>query len=635
MLITLDFETFWDKDFTLTKYSTSEYVRNPLFETLSCSIKVDDNAPFCYFGFDEIKKALARIKWGDTVLLCHHTQFDGLILSHVFGHVPARYADTLSMGRALHPKGQSNSLEEIAIHYGKTNKLVMPDFRGLRAKDLTPEIKKEMAAYNNGDVQSTYEIYQEMLKGFPVTELDLIDITVRMFADPILRVDMALAKEELRAEKARKDKAIEDSGQDIDILSSNPKFVKALEALGVDIPMKPSPSIKDKMIPAVAKSDEALQALLLHPIPEIAKLVEGRLAAKSTIGESRALRMIERGKNRMRLPIYLNYAGAHTYRWSGGDKFNPQNFKQSQKEGGKLREAIIAPPGHVLIVVDSSQIEARLVAWLAGCEHDLQAYRDKRDLYCEFATKAYGRTITKSDKEERFVGKTCKLGLGFNMGGPKLQVSLLTQSVAQGLDPVRLPLEICYKLVNTYRSDSPEMPALWKYMNDYGIGAMLSGTPLTYKCVTFKKGKIDLPNGLSLLYPGLSANLVQKGGGKFFKETMQQGVHDATYKSGRGRSKLYGGLLTENIVQALARIIVADAMREIAEKYRIVLMTHDEIVFSAPINKKYTTAGDMRLPQDQWHPALVWALDIMRKPPAWAPDLPLDAEGGWDVCYSK
>ena len=634
-LITLDFETYWDADYTLRKMSTSEYVRDPRFEAISCSIKVDDNAAFCYFGHDAIKDALARIKWKEAVLLAHHTHFDGLILSHHFGHVPKRYADTLSMARALHPKNERNDLATVAVHYGKTNKLVMPDFKGKHFADLTKDERRDIAAYNNVDVESCYEIYQEMLQGFPVTELDLIDITVRMFADPVLRVDMKLARQELKEEQQRKNQAITESGASIDTLSSNPKFVVALEALGVDVPMKPSPSVPNKAIPAIAKSDEALQALLTHPDPRVQKLVEGRLAAKSTIGESRALRMIERGKNRMRLPIYLNYAAAHTFRWTGGDKFNPQNFKQSQKVGGKLREAILAPPGYVAVVVDSSQIEARIVAWLAGCEHDLQSYRDKVDLYCDFATKAYGRIVTKADKEERFVGKTCKLGLGFGMGGPKLQTTLLTQSIAQGLSPVRLPLEVCYGLVNTYRTDSKEMPALWKYMNDMGIGAMLSGRALTYKCITFKKGKIELPSGLSLLYPGLTANIVEKAGGRMFREQFTQSVQDASYVSARSRTKIYGGLLTENIVQALARIVVADAMREIAEKYRVVMMTHDEIVFLAPIMKGYATAGDMKLPQDQWHPALTWALEIMRKPPSWAPDLPLDAEGGWDVCYSK
>jgi len=620
MLVTLDFETYYDKDFSLTKLSTSEYVRSPLFDPISCSVKIGKNKPFCDFGREEIAKTLKQIDWSRAILLCHHTQFDGLILSHVFGHVPKRYADTLSMGRVLHPKSDSLKLEALALHYGKSHKLPMPDFKGKHHGDLTQDEKRAIIAYNNADVEATYDIYEEMLKGFPVTELELIDITIRMFCEPVLQVNMALAKQELEEEQARKAKAIAESGVSIDVLSSNPKFVSALEDLGVDVPTKPSPSILKKRIPAIAKSDDALQALLSHPSDQVVKLVAGRLAAKSTIGESRAQRMLDRGSHGS-LPIYLAYAGAHTHRWSGGDKFNPQNFKQATKVGGKLREAIIAPPGYVIVVVDSSQIEARIVAWLAEEEWILDAFRNKRDLYCEFAEKAYGRTITKADKEERFVGKTCVLGLGFGMGGPKLQVTLLTQSISQGLDPVRLPIEVCYRLVTTYRSECQKIVDLWKYFNDAGISTMLADDKeLDYKCLTFTKSKLHLPNGLALLYPGIRADIIKKGS-KFFKGEVAESISDASYFGNKTRNKLYGGLLTENAVQALARIVVADAMRVVSERYRVVMMSHDEISFLAP--------------EAEAQEAYDFAVSTMITPPSWAPDLPLAAEGGWDVCYSK
>lgn len=620
-LVTLDFETYWDADYTLKKLSTSEYVRHKLFEALCCSIKVGNRVPFCHFGKENIAKALAQIDWNEATLLCHHTQFDGLILSHHFGVVPKRYACSLSLARALHPKIERNDLATVAVRYGKQNKLSIPDFKGKHLDDLTKDDRRETATYCNGDVQSCYEVYEEMVRNFPVTELDLIDITVRMFAAPVLEVDMDLAKRELEEEQARKKLAIDASGVNIDVLSSNTKFVNALTALGVDVPMKPSPTVKDKDIPAVAKSDDALQSLLLHPDPRVSALVEGRLAAKSTIGESRALRMLERGRDGMRLPIYLSYANAHTLRWTGGDKFNPQNFKQAHKVGGKLKQAIRAPNGQVIIVIDSAQIEARFVAWLSGEEWILGAFRDKRDLYCEFASDAYERTITKADKEERFVGKTSVLGLGFGMGGPKLQWTILTKSIEQGLDPVRLPLEVCFHLVTTYRRKCPNIEGLWKFMNDRGISAMLSGAELEYKCLTFKKGKVGVPNGLHLLYPGLSANISKRGGNRFFKGEVSESVHDATYLGSKSRNKIYGGLLTENVVQCLARIKVADAMREISSSYRIVAMEHDAVAFVCPKSE----ADD----------ALKAGIDLMCVPPTWAPDLPLSAEGGYDECYSK
>ena len=624
MLVTLDFESYYDKDYTLFKMSTSEYVRDDRFEVLTCSIKKDDLTPFCYVGRDAIELALSKIDWKNATMLAHHTHFDGLIASHHFGVVPARYADTLSMARGLRPKFESNKLEFVAVAYAKQHKLVPPEFKGLHIDQIlaNKKLRDEMIAYNNADTQSCYEVYQEMLRrGYPTTELDLIDLTVRMFADPKLVVDMDLAKDELKAEQDRRAKAIEGAGVDIKALASNKTFPALLEQLGVDVPTKPSPSVKDKRIPAIAKSDDALQNLRLHHDPKVVALVEGRLAAKSTIGETRAARMLARGAKGMRLPIYLNYFGAHTGRWSGGDKFNPQNFKQAKKVGGRLREAIMAPPGYHVVVVDAAQIEARIVAWLASEEWVLEAFRQKRDIYCEFASQAYGRTITKADDQERFVGKTCVLGLGFGMGGPKLQFTLLTQSVSQGLDAVRLPIDVCFHLVNTYRNMCANIVAEWKFLNDQGIGAMLSGSRLEHQGIAFEKGRIVLPNGMALLYPGLTANISQSKGGRFFKGVAQETVHDASYLGSRARNKIYGGLLAENIVQALARIVVADVMREIARSYPIVMMTHDEIVFLAP--------------ESEAQAALDEAIKLMAIPPNWAPNLPLSSEGKHDERYKK
>jgi DNA polymerase I-like protein with 3'-5' exonuclease and polymerase domains len=620
MLIALDFETYYDKDYTLRKLSTSEYVRDSRFEAISCAVKVNKGKTKCWFG-DDIKKCFADIDWSKATLLAHHTHFDGLILTHHYGHVPAQYADTLSMGRALHSKSQKNSLDEVTRYYGVTNKLAMPDFKGKHLADLTDDEKKAIAAYNCTDVEGMYEVYQKMLEKFPPGELYKIHITCRMFCEPVLRVDLKMAKKELQEERERKVKAIENSGVDEKVLASTPKFVAELEKLGVDIPMKPSPSVKDKMIPAMAKSDDELQEMLYHKNPKVVALVEGRLAAKSTLSESKAERMILRGRNKMRLPIYLNYAGAHTFRWSGGDKFNPQNFKQGHKVGGGLKKAIMSPANdEVIVVVDASQIECRITAWMFDQEDLLQGFRDKRDIYCEFASDAYGRTITKADEEERFVGKTCVLGLGFHMGGPRLQFSLLTKSIEQGMEPVRLPLDVCYGLVHKFRTKYSKISSGWKMLNNYGIGAMISGKPYEFKSVKFVEGAIELPSGLSLKYPELRGTVSDKLS-PFFKGVQESLVTDASYLGARHRVKLHGGIITENIAQSLARIHVADCMEEIDKVYRVVTMEHDAVGYIA---KKKDAQK-----------ALDYGIKIMSQSPFWAPDIPLFAEGKFDVRYPK
>lgn len=642
-LVTVDFETYYDAVYTLKKQgkgsmSTSEYVRDKRFEAICASIKVDSGKAKVSWGHAAIAKALARIDWREAELLAHHAHFEGLILSHHFGITPARYRDTLSMARAVFPKTERNDLGTLTERLGVQNKLLMPEFKGKRLVDFDKHLKAKVGEYVNGDVESCYQAYGKMLPNFPASELELINITVRMFAEPVLKLNMKLAKVELKREQDEQAAAISGSGAlalltsagitpkpkkkgdvvtDKEVLSSNKLFPEALRLAGIEPPMKVSKTT-GRPTYALAKADEDFTDLISHPNPKVSDLVKGRLAAKSTIGETRAARLIRSGSGGKKLPVYLNYFGAHTGRWSGGDKLNYQNLKKK----GDIRRAILAPAGHKLVVIDSAQIEARVVAWLAGEQWLLEAFRNKRDVYSEFATVAYGRVVTKADKTERFVGKTCVLGLGFQMGAPKLQKGLVTLSIQQGLEPVRLELPECYKLVNAYRSKNKNIVALWEYLQNEVISDLAfapEGESRNYKSISWGREYIGLPNGLVLHYPEARARLVKSNAGGLGRATER--VEDASYRTIEGRTKMYGGYLTENVVQALARIIVAEQMLKIGEKYRIVMMTHDEIVFMVPSKEA-----------DE---ALKWGLEVMHTPPKWAPDLPVAAEGEYDDFYSK
>lgn len=643
MIVTVDFETYFDADYSLKKLSTSEYVRDKRFEALCASIKQGNKKPVVVWGHDAIGKALKKIDWTKHELLAHHTHFEGLILSHHYGIVPKKYRDTLSMGRALFAKSERNDLASIAERLGVDNKLGMPDFKGKRLADIDEPLRKAMTEYVTGDVESCAQSYEKMVERMPAMEMELIDITVRMFAEPVMRLNVALAKSEYDREKveraaliaatdaARTAEALAAQGAltlpkpkkkgdpftDERALSSNKVFPDLLRNVGIEPPMKTSRTT-GKPTYALSKTDEEFTDLVAHPDQAVVTLVRGRLAAKSTIGETRAARLLRSGSNRKKLPVYLNYCGAHTTRWSGGDKLNYQNFKKK----GDLRKAILAPPGQRLVVIDSSQIEARVLAWLAGEEWVLEAFREKRDLYVEFASVAYGKPVTKADKLERFVGKTCVLGLGFQMGAPKLQKTILNQSINQGLDPVRLDLSLCYTLVNAYRQKNRKIEALWEKMHTDvmpDLALFGEGEAGKWKAITWGKEYIGLPNGLELHYPDCRVQISKSNAGGLGRPS--QVIRDASYKTIEGRTKLYGGLLTENVVQALARVVVAEQMLAIAERFRVVMMTHDEVVYLAPAK----TA-------DQ---ALAWGLEVMHTPPVWAPDLPVAAEGGHDVCYSK
>ena len=644
VLVSLDFETYYDADYTLRKLSTSEYVRDDRFEALSVAIKIDTGKTQCYFGPD-ISKALDAIDWSKAKLLCHHTHFDGLILSHWFGHVPAYYMDTLSMGRGLHPKFERNDLHTLSVKYDVVNKLEMPSFKGLRNNDLSPNMKKKISAYNKRDVDAMVEIFDIMRRQMPQSEMELIDVTVRMFAAPVLMLDVSLAKREMRREIAERKALIMASNAldtanaakvktplkkgekltDEKVLSSNKAFPQLLSFLGVTPPRKQSKTNPEKTTYALSKADEAFTDLIAHPDPKVVALVRGRLAAKSTIGETRAARLLRSGAKGMALPVYLNYCGAHTTRWSGGDKLNYQNLKKK----GEIRRAIEAPKGYQLVVIDSSQIEVRGLAWLAGEEWLLEAFRKGDDPYCLFGSKVYGYTITKKDVAKRFIMKCCILGLGYQMGPPKLQVSILAQSINQGLDPVRLELDTCTEYVYAYRYTNKKITALWEFMLRDVIPTLIDGGSAVaeYKCLEYGREFIRLKGAIALHYPDARASKrtlsEPKGYVRRPASTVEKKARygDATYRTPKGMSKIYGGLLTENVVQYLARMVVAEQMLKIAAKYRVVMMTHDEVVYLAKTKEVKE--------------ALDFGLKVMHTPPSWAPDLPVAAEGGYDSVYSK
>lgn len=620
MLVGLDFETYYDKTYTLRKLSTSEYVRDPRFEAMCLGVKFEGE-PRRVIAPAEIAVELHKMELWKHTVLCHHAHFDGLILSHHYGVYPRRFACTLSMARAVRPKTVRNDLNTVAEFYGKGNKLpdILASVKGKHYADLTNEERIQLFLYCGTDVDLMMDIYPELLKALPEAELDLIDLTVRMFTTPVLKLNQARAKRELTRERTDRCALITASGVDEPTLMSNPKFAKALVALGVTPPMKVSKTTgKDTL--AFAQTDLEFTALEQHPNPRVVALIKGRLAAKSTQTVTRVARLLKLGAKGQEMPVYLNYCGAHTTRWSGGDKMNFQNFRRAEfsatgeyiAPSAELRRSIKAPTGYVIVVVDSGQIECRSTGWLAGQDDLLETFRKKEDPYCALASFVYGRPITKADKLERYIGKVGVLGLGYSMGADKFQLTL-----AQGImgPAVFLDASVCQAVVRTYRAKNSKIVDFWDFANNQIIGDMLTKRAGEYKCLRWDEHGVLLPNGLTLHYPGLTG-FVRKAWG-----TNKEVVDNAKYMTIKGMAHIYGGLFLQNLIEGLARDIVATQMLEIAKRYRVVMMSHDEVVYLAP--------------RKEAKEALDFGLKIMQTPPWWGPDLPLSAEGGYDTCYSK
>lgn len=605
-VVTLDYETHWGKDYTLSgKINTSEYVRDDRFHVHGVAIKKGNGKTLWYTGRN-IALALKEIDWSKTAMIGHNTAFDGFITSEVYGHKPAFYVDTLSMSRATRGHATRHDLDTVAKAFGHGGKVKRDALANTKDKmQLTKDEEAKLGGYAVDDVDDTYKIFWDMYPHVPDDELRLIDITMRMFCDPVLEIDIPRVKTELENELGAKAAALLRSGAQVDDLMSNDKFARLLQAAGAQLPQKISPST-GKLTYAFAKSDLAFQELMKNGNDKVRALCEARLKVKSTIGETRANRFLEAGRDGMKLPILLNFSGAHTHRWSGGNKMNLQNLKR----GGELRRSILAPKGHVVVVADSAQIEARVLAWLSQQMDIVNAFATKQDVYKLMASVIYNVPVEDVTKDQRFIGKICVLGLGYGMGPQKLQQTLKVGNMGPSVD---ISEDECRRIVNIYRQKNWKIKAFWKKM-DQMITNMTLGIESKEGPIEAGKGYLRLPNGMFLQYFGLH------GTAEITRDDLV--MTETTYLTRTGRTKLYGGLLTENVVQALSRIIIAEQMLKIHDAgYRIVTMTHDEIVIIA---KKKDAKK-----------ALDFMIKTMSTAPDWAPGLPLAAEGGFDDCYSK
>lgn len=634
-LLTLDFETFYDKAFSLSKITTEEYIRSPLFETIGVSVKVNDApAQWCSGDYKEIKKFLHKFDIPKNAICAQNAHFDGAILHWIYGIKPARIIDTLSMANVLHGISESVSLKNLAVLYGIGEKgFAVNDALGKRRLDFTDNDLALYGEYCINDVELTYTLARFMMPQFSKKELKLIDLTVRMFTEPALKLNKKLLEQALYDLGLSRRNLMHTLMKELGVtneellkkqLMSNEKFAELLKENKVDPPRKISPTTK-KETWAFAKTDEEFTMLEDHPNPTIQALFAARMGFKSTIGITRAeafLGIADRGT----FPFPLKYSGASvTHRWSGFD-VNPQNLSRidldNPKPSDALRYAIHAPKGYKLVVADLSNIELRLGLWLAEQEDKLQLIRDGVDLYRDFAAEAYNipyDSISKKDPK-RFVGKCASLSLIYGTGADKLQNTIRIQS--KGANTVTAnesaALTKLYrtgynKVVETWGYGSKMLDALInKQSREFCNGKVIKiGSAFTGAAkILFDDIGLVKPNGMVLTYPDLKKSV-----------DPDTGKSEYTYKQRYGRDKVYGAKVFQRVTQSLARDIMAEIIVGISKKYHVVGTVHDEVL--------------LLVPEAQAETALEELLTLMRTPPDWAPDLPLDGEGGVAESYGE
>ena len=602
-LIGIDFESYYhERDFTLRKMTTEAYIRDPQFEVVGVALQTEGERPKWFSGTKpQIKEFLESWKLDENIALAHNAAFDMAILNWHFGIKPKRIADTLSMARAIHGTEVGGSLAALALHYGVGVKgEEVGKVSGMHRIDFDAEALARYGSYCENDVTLTLGIFEKMVADFDVSELRLIDLTIRMFSEPVLQLNIPVLEEYLGEIKSHKSSLMDRMLIDKEQLMSNPKLAEVLMSLGVEPPMKVSPTT-GKPTFAFSKTDEGFKALLEHENVVVQNVVAARLGVKSTLEETRAQRFIDIARRGL-LPVPLRYYAAHTGRWGGDDKINMHNLGR----GSKIKYAIEAPEGYMLINSDSSQIEARTLAWLAEQNDLVDAFERGEDVYKIMASAIYQKPVSDITKDERFVGKTTILGCGYGMGAKKFKVQLKTF----GVD---LPLAETERIIDVYRSTYEWIPILWRQAG-MALEAMMEDktAPLGRAGVLVVEGKkgIRLPNGLYLKYPNLRV---------WTKDGKSELVYDTKKGKATIPTRIYGGKVVENACQALARIVIGEQLLKVAKKYKVAMTVHDAVTAVAPKHESFT--------------ALEYVEMCLQIRPTWAPDLPLSCESGIGINY--
>ena len=638
-ILTIDFETRWDKrDYTLSKLTTEEYIRDARFKAFgACLHELGSQEPTVWYSGGELADALAQYDWQRTAVLAHNAQFDVSILAWRYGVQPCFIFDSLSMARALRGVEVGNSLAKLAEDFGLPAKgKAVNSTDGLA--EITPEIEQELADYCKHDVYLCEEIFKRLVVGYPASELRLIDMTLKMYTRPVLELDKNMLLDAIQSEKETREGLLHRLGLDEAVLASNPRFAEALRALGVEPPTKVSKTTGKRTL-ALAKNDALFQALLNGSNEEVAALCEARLKVKSTTERTRAQRFLDIS-HRGPLPVPLSYYGASTGRWtaSKGSAINMQNLKR----GSFLRKAIMAPINNQLAVGDLSQIEPRVLAWLADYEELLAIFRSGGDPYAQFGAQMFNVPGMTKDSHpvERQSAKSALLGAGYGLGWASFAQQLLVgflgapplryskddakklgvtgeaiQAFIQNEDYVARMQEIPHictetellihcvaakAIIDKYRAAAWPVKTFWSAMEEMLVRCLAGGEEMVYKCLTFRKEEIVLPNGMRILYPNLRQEKDDKGAKRWVY--------------GPEATPLYGGKITNNVVQGTARIVMTDGMLRVNKRYPVVGTVHDELIAVVPDEE---VAG-----------AKTWVLAQMTMEPKYLPGIPLAADGG-------
>jgi DNA polymerase len=674
-ILVTDFETRWSRKpqdwcpdgYTLSEMTTEEYVRSPIFKAYGVGIHEYGRTGYKgqWYSHEELPRIFSTYDWSKTAVMCQNAMFDCSILSWIYDVHPCFIFDTLSMARAVRGVEAGNSLKKLAEYFKLPPKgFAVNSSDGLW--DLPKHIEKELAEYCVGspgsDVELCEEIGRRLLTGegfpdgikrapYPVKELRLIDMTIKMYTEPKLVLDAEMLGAAKVDEAAKLHNALTNADAEESTLASNDKFAELLRQYGVEPPVKISKQT-GKPAFAFAKSDAHFQQLLNGDNEEVALLCDARLRVKSTQARTRAQRFIDIA-SRGTLPVPLNYYAAETGRWGGTQQVNLQNMKR----GSFLRKSICAPKGYVLSVGDLRQVEPRVLAWLADYEDMLDTFRAGGDVYATFGAQMFNLPGMTQDSNpvERQSAKSALLGAGFQLGWAAFSAQLLvgflgaaplryTKADAIQLGVTQADVEkfldwpenlvklskiahtctdkellihclAAKAIIDKYRATAAPVVDFWEFLNGRLQRSLIDGVEYNHKDVLlFRKEEIVMASGMSLKYPNLRAE-------KEIDEVTKKptGKTQFIYDLGNKKQKLYPGRICNNVTQGTARIAYSEGLLRVAKRYFVAGLVHDEGIFVVP--EKEAAEAD------------VWIRQQMSQTPTWMPGIPLDSTIGHAVRY--
>lgn len=443
-IVTLDFETYFNskEKYSLTNMGPLEYVRNPRFYVQCFSFRIDKGQTYVVPAVEgkdvAVLKAL-QLDRKDTITVGHNLNgFDCLVLSEHYGIRPNMLVDTIPLMHWLglsRVMACSHKVLTSALGHGiKQAGTVVSD--GKRTiEDFTPDEWKFFAQYCRDD---TYQCSENFFSMLPFVKngdaLKLMSLTAKMATEPAFIPDSQILNEYMGQLNSDAEQALlrlrqflhfEDTDSMLKAVRSRTIFPKLLEECGIACPMKWSEK-QGKNIPAISKTDLEFTKLLQSDNEKVRTLVQTRLEQNSSIQKSRTQSLLTFADKP--IPIMLSALKAHTGRYTAGnegtsDGLNFQNLSKRDPSKLALRKALKVPAGYSVVACDSSQIEARILAWVSGQDDLVEQFRTGRDPYAEMASKIFHvpaqdiHDAAKSGTDPRHnqyktyrnVGKTCVL----------------------------------------------------------------------------------------------------------------------------------------------------------------------------------------------------------------------------------